>query len=67
MQRFNVIKILQQELFKLVTHLTIIIFTVRHDSYYSYSALVISNNKKILNSYVRMFVDMAGTDINEKV
>ena len=67
MQLFNVTKTLQLGLFKLVAQLTIIIFAMWHDSYYSYLALVIGKNKKILNSYSRMLVNLEGSGINVKV
>ena len=64
MQLFNVTKILQLGLFKLVAQLTIIIFAMWHDSYL---ALVIGNNKQNLNSYSRMLVNLEGSGINVKV
>ena len=64
MQLFNVTKILQLGLFKLVAQLTIIIFAMWHDTYL---ALVIGNNKQNLNSYSRMLVNLEGSGINVKV
>ena len=53
MQLFDVTKILQQELIKLVTYLTIIIFALQRDAYHSYLALIIGNLKFLLRAVGR--------------